>query len=326
MNKSEEYRELTADSLIKIIKAKQINSCHSVLFNKDGNSIKDIYWYRIEGQRDTRNTNYYTYFREGKLKSKEEYIAHGIKGKNELFRKSSFNYNQFGRMISSCLKQTDMDNTTRHCASLTYTPNDILIESTEIQLETGDTIRTYRNIINKNGIIMSRNNGIEKRILDKDGRLIKQLILYPYGEPKYTIIYEHDKDGNIIQKTNFDENDVITSFKNYVYNEDNLIMEEEKDIDSWNINFFGDNKKLIKSQYYSLFDSVPEFSEITYEYDSLNNLKFRKRIALPKKHEQEIDIEFYQYIYDYQNNWIEKKRFRNNLLLDIERRQILYYE
>lgn len=320
-----EYKHLSADPLLDKIRAQNIITSNSILFKENGQSLTKVWWYRINGQADTRNNIFFKYDNDNRLIKKEEYIVHGAHEIGKLWEEQTFTYGKQGKLNYSCSKKYINSKVLNHCVKITYGGREIFVDGEEIELKSGDTTEVFNVVMNTNGVIM-RNDKEILRELNKQGELTKTIRVHPIsGAEIIQDLYTNDTQGNLIQETNYDREGLIWSNKNYIYNDGKLALSTDNDIDSWRREFFDKNGELQKTQDFHKIDSTLSYDETTYKYDTFTNLIARKMIFSDGKTSDKVFNDTYQYMYDENGNWIEMRSFSNDSLSNIKRREILYY-
>lgn len=320
------YRFISADTLMKSIKAKSITDSNSMMFNEKGKVVKYVRWYAIKGQSDTRHTNVYLYDEHGNLLEKEEFFAHGEN--EELNEKQNFYYDRNNKLVKHCrVKVNDNDSgKNESCGSLTYRENDILFNIAEVDLEKGDTIKISRMMLNRNGV-WTEDDTREVREFDERGNLIKLTEREPFLKiDRYTTLYNYDLNNNLIQESTYDRSgQLISSVSNYYDKEGKLRMMVKNDSDHTKIEHYNPNGQ--PSQYLDLDyrDTTTRKSSTRFEYDKFGNLIFQEDISKGEANYEYFSVKNYQLTYDESGNWIEQRVFENDSLTSITRREIIYY-
>jgi len=321
-----DIKYISADTLISRIRATNIHKSHSYLFDKNGNPIKSVLWYRIAGQADSRQTSTYKFNNKNQLVRKEEYRDRAYSGKSELVHEVSFQYNKLGKPIHG-LSIRHVDNKTfKRDINYTYKELGIYIVGSEVELKKGDTINIFNSIIYHNGTSSSADDKRRKYEFNEDGDVSKSIYVDPFsGERRILHIYSYDSESNLIQDTHYDEYEEMSWTKYYTYKEGNLIATTNHEYDGWNSEYFNENGELLKTQRFSKSDSMLEYHETYYTYDHLDNLISRKISYSDGISAERVTNYWKEYIYDDNNNWTECKNYENDSLVRIERREILYY-
>ncbi len=321
LEENPKYRQISADPFVKRIWASSFNNCYSVLFNKNGKAIKEISWYKTDGQSDTRNTSIYKYDSTQNLVEKIDSISYGTN--NELYKKQSFMYHK-GALIQLKSLHT-RDKKQEKISTISYKGTDARVKTIEKDAETGEILRTSSSILNINGEI-NKDAETETREFDALGNLVKVSIKPAIGlEPTVTILFNYDNDNNLIQRVTFDKNnELLSQESNFYDSKGNLILK----LDEWSGGLtrdcFNDLGQLLKEQRIYYADSLGNDTKIEYRYDDLNNL-IRKKVTYKEDGELKSTEKKYKLRFDKNGNWVEKRCFDGDKLTFIERRDILYY-
>lgn len=323
--KNSQYEYITADSLIETIRAYQITNSESIQFNKYGNAIKSVHWYRIIGQADTRNTINYIYNSNNQLISKEERITHGSNEDSKLTELKQFTYDKNKKLTNTCDNKYYDTDTIENCSNISYEGIDILINGQERNITSGDTIEKYNSILSSNGKIIPITSKT-RRELNNKGEVLRTITTDKYlRKERFSEFYSYDENGNLIQEIRLNREGEISSSLNYTYTNDKISVISEIEINGWNTKIYNNHGSLQRSQKFSQYDTILNLDEIDYQYDNNGNLV--KKISMFSNGVNDKNITIYKNKYDYDrfNNWIEKRNFENDSLVYIERREILYY-
>lgn|GEM_PF-3668204 len=321
LEENPEYRLISADPLVRKIWASSFNNCYSVFFNKNGKAVKENFWYRVDGQVDTRNTSVFSYDSKQNLIEKIDSISYG--NESELFKKQNFKYDKNGLIELKSIHMRDKKR--EKISTFSYKGTNAKIKTVEIDFETGEIIKTTNQILNINGEI-NKDAATETREFDKFGNLIRVSIRPAIViEPRFTILFNYDNNNNLIQKVVFDENNEFSSQESNFYD---LNGKLKLKIDEWSGSitreYFDSLGQLLKSQKIYYVDSLGSNTEVEYKYDESNNLIYQKNIY-KENHKLEVTERKYKLKYDAKGNWIEKRHFEGDSLTFIDRRDLVYY-
>ncbi len=320
------YKYISADTLISRIRATNIESSNSILFDKNGNPIKSVRWRRNSGYPNSRRSSIYKFNDKQKLIRKEEYNSRYIGGKIELVYEVSFQYDNLGKPIHG-LSIKHVDNKTyKRDINYSYKELGIYIKGYEVELKKGDTINVFNTIVYHNGTTSSVDDKRTKSEFNEEGDVVKVIYIDPIsGESRAFRSYSYDSDGNLIQNIHYSMDEEIWSTKSYIYNNGKLAGITNYEYDGWTAEFFNNNGEFQKTQRFNKIDSIHQYHESKYTYDHLDNLISIKITFSDGISADHVTNYTKEYIYDDNNNWVERKNFENDSLVSIERREILYY-
>ena len=138
----------------------------------------------------------------------------------------------------------------------------------------------------------------DKKIIRKNGKVIKEKIYFNHKTNPYNLIYEYDLNGRISKLTQINRKTKKVNWKeNYVYNEKSIIREREYFIEYWNkippkeleIKYYDVNDKIIRIELTNSKDYVDGIIEINY-----NNGLISKKTLIDKNGNS---IREHKYIY-----------------------------
>ena len=320
LNEIPRYQSIAADTLIKTVKASVIQNSYSILFNKKGNAIKEIWWYAHKGQADTKNSTFFYYDDTENLVERIEFRQQG-RGLEELYKKQFFSYDKKNRLIHSC-----HINKEKYCSSFTYHGSEAVIETVETDVETGDTIGGNKLFMGKDGAITD-NDKREVREIDEKGNLLK--ISWRdgiSGEESARDLFTYDQDNNLIQEVSFGSNNEVSSIESHFYEEGKLVASTKNNARDSRQEYFNRNGQVIEYQSKSIEeDSIMTYSINVMKYDSFYNEIYCKRMWNHSLFGKGVRIDSFSLDYDQYGNWIKKKVFKNDSLVKMERRTLVYY-
>lgn len=186
----------------------------------------------------------------------------------------------------------------------------------------------YEYIYDENGLLIEKYNpnNSEEFKYDKRNNLIER----KYGVSKDGFYgswtYKYDEKNNQIERIGFLGHSFVERWK-HIYNNDNrrikeIMVDEVTDSTIYIIrNFeYDDNGNVTRQQYLPDGSNTQEWNDF-FKYNKYDDRIEWKRIDSNGYEE----IELYEYKYDYANNWVEKKTFKNNKLKETRRRDIDYW-
>jgi hypothetical protein len=139
--------------------------------------------------------------------------------------------------------------------------------------------------------------------------------------------YRYDEENNQIERIGYIGDSFVERWK-HIYNENNIRIKElmvDEDVDTviYIMRHFeyDMNKNIIRQQYVSYQGNKGEWNDF-FKYNENNDRIEWKRVD-NEGHEEK---EKYKYKYDNESNWIERKTYRNNQLIELTKREIEYWE
>lgn len=140
-------------------------------------------------------------------------------------------------------------------------------------------------------------------------------------------LYKYDDENNQIERVGYIGDSFVERWK-HIYDENNrrikeLMVDEDVDTAIYIMRHFeyDTHKNIIRQQYVSYQGNKEEWNDF-FIYNENNDRIEWKRVDNDGSEE----IEKYEYKYDNETNWIERKTFRNNQLIEFTKREIEYWK
>ena len=139
--------------------------------------------------------------------------------------------------------------------------------------------------------------------------------------------YRYDDENNQIERTGYIGDNFVERWK-HIYDENNrrikeLMVDENVDTVIYIMRHFefDRNQNVIRQQYVSYEGNRGEWNDF-FKYNDNNDRIEWKRVDNDGHEEKEE----YEYKYDNEANWIERKTYRNNQLIELTKREIEYWK
>jgi len=138
----------------------------------------------------------------------------------------------------------------------------------------------------------------DKKIINKDGKVIKEKVYFNHKTNPYNLIYEYDSNGQISKLTQINrKTDQVNWIENYSYEENLIIREREYFIKYWNKippneiekKYYNDENQIVRIELNNSKDFVNGVIIFNYE----NGLISKKTLF----DKNGVDIREHQYIY-----------------------------
>ncbi len=137
-------------------------------------------------------------------------------------------------------------------------------------------------------------------IFGKNGKILEVAEFYTDGQLDNRKKYTYDQQGRVIQEKIYDSDDSLKNIFTFKYNEQGHEVEKK-----W------------------LYSDGSVMGEWTHTYDEYGNLIEEYSYTF----DEDLDTTYtYEYKYDKYNNWIRKITYEDGKIINIEKREIEYYE